>query len=391
MGHYVNTYSANANKTLPDIISGRRLRWFSFLLANGMAQAVLAVSMALLVQRSFDTLLTPADSMDKQAIVLMATGLLTVVILNTILRWRGHVDAEQLGQSYVHAVRLRLFRHIISIGAEGAKQMGKGAMMLRFVGDLTALRQWVSLGLARLIVSGVCILMAIAGLVFVEPLIAGSVMIAVIVTASIAIAIGPRLRRNTRELRRKRGLLATPLNDRLSKIGVIETFGQEQRERKRFKRLSRNVRYSSVTRARTISLLRVVSEAGASLAGLCALFAGAVLVSLEQTTPGTVVAAMVVTGLLAPRLQELGRVYEYWNGAIIARQKQQQLLNLKPIGRPASRKQHRCSLETGQGKLVLENLSWENTIKSLNVTIPAGHKVVITGANGAGKSTLLRL
>ncbi|MGB0849454.1 MAG: ATP-binding cassette domain-containing protein, partial [Thiolinea sp.] len=95
--------------------------------------------------------------------------------------------------------------------------------------------------------------------------------------------------------------------------------------------------------------------------------------------------------LLAPRLQELGRVYEYWNGALIARQKQQQLLDLEPIGRPNDRKQRRRLLKAGTGQLVLENLSWEGVIKSLNVTIPAGHKVVVTGSNGAGKSTLLRL
>ncbi|MGB0847923.1 MAG: ABC transporter ATP-binding protein [Thiolinea sp.] len=383
--------TSSAANTLPNIISGRRRWWFSYLLANGTAQALLAVGMALLVQQSFDTLITPSGAVDKSAVWLMGAGLLAAVIVNAGLRWRGHVDAEQLGQSYVHAVRLRLFKHIINIGAEGAKQMGKGSVMLRFVGDLSALRQWVSLGLARLLVSGVCIVLAILGLMLIEPLIAVSVLVAVLITATIAMIIGPHLRKATRELRRQRGLLATPLNDRLSKIGVIETFGQEQREQKRFKKLSRNVRHKSVARARTISLLRVISEAGASLASLCALFAGAVLVSLGQTTPGTVVAAMVVAGLLAPRLQELGRVYEYWNGALIARQKQQQLLNLKPIGRPALRKQRRQPLKAGVGKLVLDNLSWEGIIKPLSVTIPAGRKVVITGSNGAGKSTLLRL
>jgi len=377
--------------TLPKIISGKRRWWFSYLLANGIAQALLAVGIALLVQQSFDTLITPTDNIDKQAVLLMGGSLLVAVLTNAGLRWRGHVDAEQLGQSYVHDVRLRLFKHIISIGAEGAKQMGKGSVMLRFIGDLTALRQWVSLGLARLLVSGVCIVLAIMGLALIEPLIAASVLIAVLITVVIALIIGPYLREATLELRRQRGLLATPLNDRLSKISVIETFGQEQRERKRFKKLSRNVRHTSVARARTISLLRVVSEAGASLAGLCALFAGATLVNLGHTTPGTVVAAMVVAGLLAPRLQELGRVYEYWNGALIARQKQQQLLDLKPIGRPNGKEQRRRSLKTGTGKLVLENLSWEGVIKSLNVTIPAGQKVVVTGSNGAGKSTLLRL
>ena len=74
-----------------------------------------------------------------------------------------------------------------------------------------------------------------------------------------------------------------------------------------------------IARARVVGLLRALSEASASFAGACALFVGALQVGMGLASPGAVVAAMVVAGLLAPRLQDLGRVYEYWNGALIAR------------------------------------------------------------------------
>jgi hypothetical protein len=43
-------------------------------------------------------------------------------------------------------------------------KLSRGSIALRFVGDLTALRRWVSLGLARLLVGGVVIVLALVAL-----------------------------------------------------------------------------------------------------------------------------------------------------------------------------------------------------------------------------------
>ena len=140
--------------SLPAIITGQRRARFAFLVANGIAQAGLAVITAMLVKSSFDQLINPAEPVATATWLWLISALLMTLASGAWLRWRGHMDAEQLGQGYVHAVRLRLFRHVTRIGASGARQMSRGALMLRFVGDLTALRNWVSLGLARLTVSG---------------------------------------------------------------------------------------------------------------------------------------------------------------------------------------------------------------------------------------------
>ncbi len=377
--------------SLPPLLSGRRRIRFTGLVANGVAQAGLAVATALLVQRGFDALVVERAPVAVGPSIVLGGSLLLAIGATAWLRWRGHLDAAELGEGYVHAVRLRLFRHVARIGADGARQMSKGAVMLRFVGDLTALRQWISYGLARLTVSGLATVLAIAALALVEPVIAVAVSIAVLIAAGVALLIGNPLRATTRESRRRRGRLAALLNDRVSRIGVVEAFGQERRERRRFERLSRDLRRSLVDRARVVGLLRAMSEAGASIAGLCALFVGATLVGLGQATPGSVVAAMVVSGLLAPRLQDFGRVYEYWNAALIARQKQRELLGLKPVSRPSGGDKRPHRLAAGPGRLVFDSVVRAGKIAQLEVVVAAGQKVVLVGPNGAGKTTLLRL
>ncbi len=375
--------------SLPTVLSGKRRLRFTCLVANGVCQAATAVAMALLVQRGFDTLVTAREPLSLASAAGFGGGLAASILMTAWLRWRSQLDAEHLGQSYVHSVRMTLFQHLVAIGAEGARQMSRGAIMLRFVGDLTALRQWVSLGLARLTVSGLAAILAIGALSFVEPVVAMAVAVAVAVASTLALVIGPRLRVKTRETRRQRGRLAAMLSDRLAHIGVVEAFGQEVREQRRLRRLSNSLRQSLIERARVIGLLRALSEASGSVASACALFAGSIQVTLGQASPGAVVAAMVVAGLLAPRLQELGRVYEYWNGALIAREKQEQVLALQTVGRPIHGDAG-LPLRDGPGRLELRDVAFGTVLESISAHIDAGERAAIVGPNGAGKSILLR-
>lgn len=375
---------------LPKVLAGRRRLRFAALVANGVAQAGVAIATAMLVRHGFDRLITPQTPLPISEGAMFAAGLCAAIVAGAWLRWRGHLDAEHLGQGYVHAVRQRLFRHVAKIGAEGSRRMSRGAIVLRFVGDLSALRQWISLGLARLTVSGLAAGLAIAALSFIEPVVALSVGIAVAVAAGLALAIGPNLRATTRESRRRRGRLAAQLNDRVANIGVVEAFGQEAREKKRFGRLSNRLRHALIARAKVVGLLRALSEASASFASACALFVGAFQVGLGLASPGAVVAAMVVAGLLAPRLQDLGRVYEFWNGALIAREKLEQMLALAPGRRRATRRARRA-LKPGPGRIEVSGVHLRGVFQDIQAVVEAGERVALVGPNGAGKSSLLRL
>lgn len=375
---------------LPALFSGSRRRDFVLLVLNGGLQAAGAVATALLVQSGFDGLITKGAGGEGVHGLLVVGGLIGIAAANAALRYREHLDAERVGQSYTHALRLRLYRHVLRVGPAVAGKVSRGAVTLRFVGDLTALRRWVSLGLARLLVGSVVIVLALTALAVIEPVIALSVAVGVATAALLGLGLGSRLQAATRELRRRRGHLAAHLTDRVAHLHLVQAFGQERREAERFKNLSRRLKTSSIGRAKAIGLLRALADAGAAAASLCALLVGSQLVAMGAASPGAVVAAMLVAGLLAPRLQELGRIYEYWTAAAIAREKQERLLRLRPPRSGAMASGGR-DLAAGRGELALHGVALDGLLPALDLTVAPGERLCVRGENGAGKSSLLQV
>ncbi|MEQ8354518.1 MAG: ABC transporter ATP-binding protein [Kiloniellaceae bacterium] len=375
---------------LPLVFSGSRRRDVILLVLNGGVQAAGAVGTALLVQSGFDELIAKEAAVDGRQTLVVIAVLIAIAMANAGLRYREHLDAERVGQSYVHALRMRLYRHLMRIGPGLTTRISRGAVTLRFVGDLTALRRWISLGLARLLVGGVVIFLAIAALAVIEPVIALSVGAGVATAALLGLGLGNRLQATTRDVRRRRGHLAALLTDRLAHLHLVQAFGQEQREIRRFKKLSRRLKASFLDRAKTIGLLRSLADAGAATASLSALLVGSQLVALGAASPGAVVAAMLVAGLLAPRLQELGRIYEYWTAAAIAREKQERLLRLRPTPTGAKARGGRV-LAAGSGELILSGVVLNGLLPALDLNIGPAERLCIVGENGAGKSSLLQV
>ena len=373
---------------LPAIIKGHRLKLFVRLVANGMFQAVLAVGSVLLIRFAFDRLITAVHISPFPLMLWVASGLLMAAGCMAWLHIFERIDAERMGQDYVHRIRMMLFDHMSELTPRALQKRSRGAIVLRFVGDLNALKNWVSLGLVRVTVAGVTTMIAALALSFINWVLALGVAIFFSMGAVYALSLGKPLREAVKESRRWRSYLASNVNEKVASMAVVQAFGQSDRERRRIRRQSRNLQGAMIDRARKVGLLRAVTQGTIALASGAVLLLGAKEVAAGRATPGTVVAAITIVGLLAPLLRDLGRVYEYWQGARVSSKKIEEFLNTPALVTEVA---SAPDLKPGPGRLEFVEVGLSGSLRGLNAVAEPGTRVALVGPNGAGKSTLLWL
>lgn len=371
---------------LPALLQGGRKRLLLRLLINGLAQSATIVASAWLVKTIFDRVTNTVDPGSTLQLLLYAVGLLGVAAAIAGLRWLESVDAERLGQHYTHDVRVGLFEHLSGMSFRELQRRSRGGVLLRFIGDLTALKQWVSFGIARLIVAGTTVIGALAALSFISGPLALVVGVTLFLGGLVAFILGRWLEDCVREVRRRRSRVAANVNEKIAALAVVQVTGQVEHERQRVARLSSRLREAMVARATAVGALRAVTEATAAIASGSALLLGVILVAAHDATPGTVVAAMSVVGLLVSVLKDLGRVQEYWHGAVVSREK---IMNFLAV--PATWLQGDKQLAEGPGHLDFVKVEVKDSLKNFSATAMPGTVTAIVGPNGAGKSTLLML
>lgn len=374
--------------SLPNALSGKR-RWiFAGLAANGLLQAAMAFVMAGLVRYVFDGYLRAAHPLSSASLWGPAAALVLVALVTAWLRWRETVDAERLGQDYVLEVRRQLMMHLTQLSARAQGRSASGSTFLRFVGDLTALRQWLSQGMAKLSVAGVMvpgILLILASMSF---LLAGVVVAILAIAVLLARMIGSSLEDAVRTSRRRRSQLAANINEKITRMAVVQVSGRGRRERNRLFGQSERLVDAMVARARVVGTMRGLAQLTAALASAGALLAGVIEVQAGQMSAGAVVAAMSVVGLMIAPIRDLGRVSEYWHAAKVAREKIRATLDRGPVVRnhPDAR-----PLKAGAGRVVFERVALSGVFSDVNLVAEPGARVLLRGDNGSGKSALLSL
>lgn len=307
----------------PELFAGDRRRGFAVLIVAGLGQGAALAGMTLLMKAALDRALMGAEAPGSQPAGVLLGALAACAGAAGLLKWLTHVEAERIGQSYAHALRMRLFRRLVAAGAQPKGE--RGAVLLRLSGDLTPLRQWVSRGISQLLVGGISITLALAALASIDWRIAAVVAITIGAAAAVSIPLGDRLGDTTADARRQRGKLADRASATIDDAPPASEREAEREARRRLRRASRGVRDALLDRALYAGALRAIAESAGAFAGVAAIIVGAGLTARGALSPGSVMSAVFIAGALAPHAHAMSRAFEYWTAAKVARKKQVEL------------------------------------------------------------------
>ncbi len=206
-----------------------------------------------------------------------------------------------------------------------------------------------------------------------------------------------------RRTRETIGSLTADLQETISGIRVVRSFGQEPRHEARFAELNADNREANMTTVRlnaayfpAVELLSGLAVAGIVLYGGYQAIEG-------QITTGTIVAFVAALSNLFEPIQQLSQLYATYQAGMAALEKIFQLLDEQP---DLTDRKDAIELGRVRGEIKFEDVSFgygadsEPTedeqpdalaLEHIDLDIPPGQTVALVGATGAGKSTLVKL
>jgi len=299
------------------------------------------------------------------------------------LRVWGRVAGEKLGQDYAISLRRALFTQLTLMPASVVANRRNGALALRFVGDLATARNWVGLGIARIISAAIVVPGAAAVLLALNLNLGLAAVAPLAVALAVMLAMAPWIAPLHKRLRRRRAGLAIDMMERVSVAPDLMLMGRDKIELKKLSKRSRELGTAAVGRALGAAALRGLPEIGSAAAAACLLLAA----FHGDATPAEAAGALAVLAILAQPMRDLAGVWDHRCAWRIARHKCE-ILFASPTLEPAN--VTRTPRPKGPARLVFKHAA-KGALLDLDATATPGAKIAISGANGAGKSTCLAL
>jgi len=331
-------------------------------------------------------------------------GTLNLVVLafvvSALVYWGASYAQTYLvgwtGQRALQDLRLRIFRHLQSqpIGFYERRQAGQ--LISRMTNDVQALDTLVTDSVVTLFQSSLMLVGTIAILLAldVELALLTFLILPVMALGSFAFRIvSADAYARTRETI---GAITAYLQESLSGIRIVRSFGQEPQHVTRFRELNDGNRDANMTTVYlnaayfpAVELLSAVATVGILLYGGFQVIDGSV-------TVGVLVAFVAALNGFFDPIQQLSHVYTTYQSGMAALDKIFDLLDVQPdlVDAPGA-----IELDRLRGEIELRDVSFRYgsgedaawAVQDLTLKVPPGQTVALVGATGAGKSTIAKL
>jgi len=307
-----------------------------------------------------------------------------------------------VGQRVLADLRIQIFTHLQSLPVGFYESRPAGVLISRMTNDVEALDSLVTDSVVTLFQAGLTLIGTIVILLVLD------VKLALITFAVFPLLAGGSIWfrlasvgafRRTRETI---GAITAYLQETLSGIRVVRSFGQEAFHESRFAELNAENRDANMTTVRlnatyfpAVEMLSGVAIAGIILYGGYQAIEGAI-------TLGTIVAFVGALSNLFDPIQQLSQLYTTYQSGMAALEKIFQLLDVRPDLQdlPDARELPRIS-----GEIDFQEISFAYprrrgsngsapaamALDGVSLHVPAGETVALVGATGAGKSTMAKL
>lgn len=362
----------------------RLIVWAGLAMIGGTSVSLAA---PLLVKLAIDK---GIDEHDPHAINVIAVCFIGLVIARPLFERAIVLCSARAGERFLGDLRVAAYDKLLQLSMPFFEQTRSGVLVSRLTADVQTLTTFTRLVLVEVVGSVLLFVVTVVILVVLSPLLSLVMLVSVPLLVWSSLRYGKRSRHAFTDLRDRVADTMSALQEGLTGVRVVQSFGQEQDRYAAYRRRSR----AQVSAWRRISLVNIgffpVIAFAQSVALAAVLVVGGYLEQHGRVTVGTIVAfALYLISLFDP-IARLGDWYSEFQSGRAALAKIGTLLEQPETVLGGS------EALPGEGALVAHDLTFayggsEPVVVGVSMTIEPGEHIALVGATGAGKSTLAKL
>jgi ABC-type multidrug transport system fused ATPase/permease subunit len=381
---------------------GRKLRGLAALLAPYRGRVILmfialvaataaTLAPAPLAKFAIDDGIKAGDTKTLNLVVL-------AFVVSALVFWAASYAQTYLvgwvGQRALQDLRLRLFAHLQSQPVGFYERRQAGQLISRMTNDVQALDQLVTDSVVTLFQSSLTLIGTIVILLLLDVQLAllTFLVFPVMAVASAAFRIiSADAYARTRETI---GAITAYLQESLSGIRIVRSFGQEPQHARRFRELNDANLDANMTTVYLNAAYFPAVELLSALATVGILLFGGLQVIHGDMTIGVLAGFLFALNNFFDPIQQLSQLYTTYQQGMAALDKIFELLDVEPdlVDAPDA-----IELPRLRGELELRDVSFHYAgtddwaVCDLSLKVPPGQTVALVGTTGAGKSTIAKL
>lgn len=347
-----------------------------------------------LLRTATNSLFTQSKDVIMGALIPLAIGLLIMYIIQSLCKYYVSYQGHMMGANMERDMRQQLFDHYEKLSFSYYDQNNSGQMMSKLVSDLFDIAEFAHHGPENLFISVIKIVGSFIFLFLINWRLAIPLVILVILMFIFSISQNKRMQETFMDNRRKIGEVNSSLLDTLAGIRVVQSFANEDIERKKFTKSNHGFLMSKDANYKCMGNFMGFNLFFQGMMYLVTLVFGGYLIAQGQMEVTDLAMYALYIGIFISPIQILVELTEMIQKGLSGFRRFLAVMETDPDIEDAPDAK---PLENVKGEVAYDHVSFHYSdddtlvLSDVSFKIPAGESIALVGPSGSGKTTICNL